>query len=72
LLTQLDAARRMLLKGWGLAETVSLSAFRLMSVTFLYLLVGRASAGEPPTWDVLQDTLDRSIWIVTKLPELLR
>ncbi len=68
----IDSTRRRLLEGWSLAETVALSAVRLTTVTFLYVLIARVSTGEPPTWDVAQDTLDRLIQIVTRIPELIR
>jgi hypothetical protein len=63
---------RALFKGWALAETVALAAFRLSTIAFLYLLSARLVAGEPPTLDVVQETLDRVIRILATLPDLVR
>jgi hypothetical protein len=54
------------------AESIVLAAFRLSSVAFLYLLIARLGAGAPPNWDVVQETLDRVIQILIKLPDLAR
>jgi hypothetical protein len=59
-----DPVRHILLEGWVLAETLALSAFRLLTVAFLYLLIVRVSSGETPTLSVVQETLDRLIIIV--------
>lgn len=68
----LEPVLRSLLKGWALVETVALAGFRLLTVAFLYLLSERMVEGQPPTWDVLQETLDRVIQVVAKLPDLVR
>jgi hypothetical protein len=68
----LDPFRCALLDGWALAEIVALSAFRLIAVTFLYLLIARTASGTPPTWDVVQETLDRVIAIIAGLTEMVR
>jgi hypothetical protein len=69
--TWVDSVFHPLIDGWGLAETIALSTFRRVAVTFLYLLVGRVGSGDPPTLDVLRETFDRVIEIVAKLSELV-
>jgi hypothetical protein len=70
--TQLDSVVHTLVKGWEMTEIIALSAFWLVTVTFLYLLIGRVGSGIPPTWEVLQEAYDRVIEIVVKLLELIR
>jgi hypothetical protein len=69
--TQLDSVVRALLKGWGITEIIALSAFRLVTVAFLGLLIARVGSGNAPTWDVVEETLDRVVEIVVRLPELV-
>jgi hypothetical protein len=66
----LDPFLRALFDGWALTETVALAASRLIAVTFLYLLIQRTTLDTPPTWDVVQETLDRVVAIITRLMEL--
>jgi hypothetical protein len=63
---------RALFEGWALVETLAVSFGRLLAVAFLYLLVQHLKAGDPPSWDVLHETLDRLIQVVFSLPGLVR
>jgi hypothetical protein len=66
----LGPCRRALFAGWALTETVALSAFRLIAMTFLYLLIARTTLDAPPTWNTIQETLDRVTAIIVRLTEL--
>jgi hypothetical protein len=70
--TQLDSVVHAVLKGWGMTEIIALSAFRLVTVAFLGLLIARVGSGNAPTWDVVEETLGRVVEIVARLPELAR
>jgi hypothetical protein len=68
---QLDSVVHTLVKGWEMTEIIALSALRLVIIAFLGLLIVRVGSGNAPTWDVVEETLDRVIEIVARLPELV-
>jgi hypothetical protein len=63
-----DSVLRTLLEVWTLVELILLSAIRLMAVALLYLLGTQITTSGPPTWNVIQATLDQLIQIVVGLP----
>jgi hypothetical protein len=62
---------RGLLDAWAVAETLAMSAVYLIAFACGYLVVGRILAGQPPTLEVMQETLETVLQAVSEVRTLV-
>lgn len=59
-----------LVTAWLLAERVSLSAFRLLLVIACLVALSEIVQGQPPTWDVVNVAIDRTLDVVVAVVDV--
>jgi hypothetical protein len=60
------------LKAWAFAEGIYLSAYRILLIACGYFAASRLVQGDPPSWQLVNQALDRALDVVLALPGMLR